>query len=165
LSANHLDHGKLRQLLSCLSDCPTLTRIDFSSNDIAQLDLAGCLFPGGKLTRLDINRNPLFESHEADVILSANIFQLLENNPQLGDLGVPDDMLSGYDPMILHQMDMNRHGRILLQNDSVPLSVWPIILERVMRDECFENNETRMYNVIYHLMHGPVFAGRAHFDE
>jgi hypothetical protein len=164
LSGNHLDHGKLRQLLSCLSDCPTLTDIDFSHNKIAQLDLACCLFPGGKLTRLDMDRNPLFESYEADVILSANIFQLLENNPQLGDLGV-EYMLSEYDPMILHLMDMNRHGRILLQNDSVPLSVWPIVLERVMRDSLFDTNETRMSNVIYHLMHGPAFAGRGYFDE
>jgi hypothetical protein len=181
LSGNQLDHGKLRQLLSCLSDCPTLTDIDISQNEIAQLDLAGCLFPGGKLTRLDMNENPLFKSSEADVILSANLIQLLENNPQLWDLGV-EYKLSEYDPMVLHLKDMNRHGRILLQNDSVPLSVWPIILERVMYDRRLDgkrsiilegllldrrldDNGTRMPNVLYHLLHGPAFAGRARFDE
>ena len=50
----------------------------------------------------------------------------------------------------LHIFNMNLHGRYLLDRDDVPLSLWPLVLEKANQNA----------SVIYEFLKGPSFAGR-----
>ena len=55
-------------------------------------------------------------------------------------------------PKLAHYIDLNWHGRYLLdnRNQQVPLSLWPLALEKVKKDP----------NVMYEFLKGPGFAAR-----
>ena len=82
------------------------------------------------------------------------IFHFIRSNPELGRLGSESYYYSDeldfaksslYTPLTKH-LDLNQSGRILLSGHisrpSIPLSVWPVVLERV--NHLFQKNVRRM---------------------
>jgi hypothetical protein len=63
-----------------------------------------------------------------------------------------------------HLLDINECGRVLLTDEApVALSVWPIVLARA--NKRLQEYPSRNANVLYSLLHGPVFASRGSFVE
>jgi hypothetical protein len=76
-----------------------------------------------------------------------------------------------YSPLAEHYLDINESGRCLIEGDHpIPLSVWPIVLERVnkkltLTERGISEDEdhrrlSRRANAIYYLLHGPALAAR-----
>jgi hypothetical protein len=77
-----------------------------------------------------------------------------------------------YSPLAEHYLDINESGRcLLIEGDHpIPLSVWPIVLERVnrkltQRDRRINQEKDyrslcRRANAVYYLLHGPALAAR-----
>jgi hypothetical protein len=115
-----------------------------------------------RLRRLNLDDRKLVVKTGA--VLS--LVPLLERHPELGDLG--QDFMNlmdadSFPPQVQHLMDMNRCGRVLLRDGSLPLSVWPLVLVKAINDTYLEDNPSRMANVIYHLLQGPAFVSRGHY--
>ena len=159
-----------------LWQCSNLVSIDLSDNAIGNLGIfqnqvSTATDKKSRLRRLDLDDNlvvtDLFEGKlvvKTGAVLS--LVPLLERNPELGDLG--QDFMNlvdadSFPPQVQHLMDMNRCGRVLLQDGSPPLSAGPLVLVKAINDTYLEDNPLRMANVIYHLLQGPAFVSRGHF--
>jgi hypothetical protein len=166
----------IREILIMLWQCPNLVSIDLSDNAIRNLGIfqnqvSTATDKKSRLRRLDLDDNlvvtDLFEGKlvvKTGAVLS--LVPLLERNPELGDLG--QDFMNlvdadSFPPQVQHLMDMNRCGRVLLRDDRIPLSVWPLVLVKAINDTYLEDNPSRMANAIYHLLQGPAFVSRGHF--
>ena len=97
------------------------------------------------------------------------MLRLLQDNPKLcsivgWDAGA-EHVLGGE---IQHFKDLNKSGRILLGKDpsSVPLSLWPLVLERAngllfaARNASQLEQDARRANAIFHLLQGPALMQR-----
>ena len=61
----------------------------------------------------------------------------------------------------LHLVNLNWHGRYLLDRPKVPLSIWPLVLEGVN----FGGYTTDESSIIYELLKGPAWGGRTAFSK
>jgi hypothetical protein len=167
----------IREILNMLWQCPNLVSIDLSDNGIVNLGIfqnqvsTATDKKKSRLRRLDLDDNLVVTNlFEGILVVKTNdvlsLVPLLEANPELGDLG--QDFMNlmdadSFPPQVQHLMDMNRCGRVLLRDGSLPLSIWPLVLVKAINDTYFEENPSRMANVIYHLLQGPAFVSRGHF--
>ena len=62
---------------------------------------------------------------------------------------------------LTHALFRNWHGRYLLDRPNVPLSIWPLVLEKVNDNKAMDEDEQA--NVIYELLNGPAGFGRTSF--
>ena len=56
---------------------------------------------------------------------------------------------------------MNWHGRYLLDRPKVPLSIWPLVLEKVNDNDRVQDK----VSILYGLLKGPVWTGRTSYWE
>jgi hypothetical protein len=121
-----------------------------------------------RLRQLDLSHTPLMKSTEGtdDGLEKSDIIKLL--NKQI-ELGVVCKSYSDFEKSRMfsleaeHLLDINECGRVLLTEASVALSVWPIVLARA--NKRLQESPSRNANVLYSLLHGPVFASRGSFVE
>ena len=68
-----------------------------------------------------------------------------------------------YYPMIefWHAFNMNWHGRYLLDRPNVPLSIWPLVLEKVNDNDRVQDKAS----ILYGLLQGPAGAQRTSFER
>ena len=59
----------------------------------------------------------------------------------------------------VHLVNLNWHGRYLLDRPNVPLSIWPLVLEKVN----FGGYATDKSSIIYELLKGPAWGRRTAF--
>jgi hypothetical protein len=119
-------------LFRILSLCPKLEKLDLSHNQLEQLDF-GTSFSkpsAGSLRKLCLVENPFGGEERDNHKIEKEILEVLQANPLLCDLTYTT---MGEDPPdnIQHCMDMNWAGRVLLGNQDVPFSLWPVVIERV----------------------------------
>ena len=62
---------------------------------------------------------------------------------------------------IKHIFHMNWHGRYLLDRPNVPLSIWPLVLEKVNDNDRVEDKAS----ILYGLLQGPAGAQRTNFER
>ena len=146
------------RLFRILPDCPLIDCIGlpgwFSEEDLAQVKLLPRL---PRPIKLDLPK-PDFP----DSIL--RIVELLRCHPEVrmprgyNFLGARKD---AFKTEFLHAVNMNWHGRYLLDRPNVPLSIWPLVLEKVNDNKAMDEDEQA--NVIYELLNGPAGFGRTSF--
>ena len=154
-----------------LPNCPRLKSINIKTNNISSLANLNRLAPMGqssKIREFRIDGNPVWKNAKDDD--RDALLHFVRSNPELGHLGDAFDFAESdlYTPLTEHYLDLNRAGRILLSGNvsrpGIPLSVWPIVLERANR--IFQNNgHSRQSNVLYNLLHGPAFRARDNFQN
>ena len=114
-----------------------------------------------QLRVLDLRGNPIIHENR----FCDNLFQILQTYPALGRI-----ILTGYPinkkeddwkRIVLPLMQRNRSGERVLfgEEDDIPLSIWPHVLERVNRLEDW--GSFQKVNAIYHLLQGPGLMTRA----
>jgi hypothetical protein len=174
LSQTGLSDADLGNLVEGLSTCPRLKTFHLSSNTLTHngLELLASQPLPSALRRLSLDCTDFDKEKRPRLML-----RLLQDNPQLWSISGWDDgagdVLGGE---ILHFMDLNQSGRILLGKDhqgSVPLSLWPLVLERVnglfvgpryARLSKPPDKPARKANAIFHLLQGPVLMQRTRAD-
>jgi hypothetical protein len=163
LSANGLFDEDIDHLGQILSTCK-LEKLDLSRNGITRSGFVSLTQNVPKcLKSFDLSDND-FSKEEA----ACHILALFEEHPQLWEDGFDWSYSNG--PMhqkIQHFKDLNRCGRTLLlaRDGAIPLSVWPIVLERA--DTLLEGTrkfKERTSNAIFHLLQGPALMQRR-FDR
>jgi hypothetical protein len=180
----HLDDDDFALLMTAASNCPQLAEVDLSENQITSFDTTKKSSSShfSKLQSLDLSDNPVFLPSldywdyergwietDHDRLERQHVERLLQAFPGLGQLeDLADSGLNT--PHIEYLLDMNRSGiRLLLlggqQDDDdnhkttkPPLSLWKLVLARTVKNH--KDDARRQANVIYHLLQGPVFAGR-----
>lgn len=159
-------------LLQNLSKFPNLTTLDLQLNQILDLEIVTnslCIDTGSHLRSLNLDYNDCFVELNIPTQLteycydptSTSLLRLLEIFPKLAHLGQEFlqlvDCGSIFPSIIQHHVDMNQCGGFLLQHSDIPLSVWPLVLAKVMELD----RPSRQANVLYHLLReGPAFCGR-----
>ena len=145
LAFNSLDDEDLRQLTKILWSCPRLKHLDLSCNDIS-----------GKGLEIFASQRPSF-LRQLELGNSLNLLpKLLQRNPLLVEISNDEDM--ELRPEVMHWMDFNRSGRILLgQGDTAPISLWPVVLARannLFREyhQVTDEPRRRRANAIFHLL-------------
>jgi hypothetical protein len=142
LDLSHNNIWEAEPLFRILSCCPKLETLDFSSNGLKELDFETSFSKpsptGSCLRKLHLGENNFnnFECIQDNHKIEEEILAVLRANPLLGDLvyfhayeglhappTVPDN--------IQHCMDMNWAGRVLLGNQEFPISLWPVVFERI----------------------------------
>jgi hypothetical protein len=172
LSYNRLSDSDLldANLAAVLSTCPRLETLNLSWNMLThhgwELLLASQPLPRA-LRRLYLGGNNFYEKRGRSRLL----LRLLQENPQL--CHVEDDYWGVGTrrkelPEIEYVMDLNESGIILLGKDhrSVPLSLWPLVLERAngLFESCHvsqREQRARRANAIFHLLQGPALMQRS----
>jgi hypothetical protein len=162
LSNSRLENDDLTKLSILLCKCPNLLDIDLSENLITRLDLPGSMFQPSKLRQFDMDDNPVvYDPAEEDI---SCLLRLVDSHPELGYVGVGVMKSALCSPHVQYLLDLNRCGRVLLKGGGgIPLSVWPLVLERAIQDENFYSVDSRRTNVLYQLLKGPALAGRGSF--
>lgn len=64
-----------------------------------------------------------------------------------------------------HIVGMNWYGRYLLDLPNVPLSIWPLVLEKVNYSSYSWDVDDKKASIIYELLKGPAGAGRISVEE
>jgi hypothetical protein len=164
LSRNHIGDEALKILTSTLGSCPCrIERLDLGHNRItgqgleafASVQISSCL----KYLHLDNNR---FNSEDGDGVARRHLLETLQLNHQLGQIENRRSRSGRCPPDVRHLLDLNWCGRVLLgKNISVPLSIWPLVLERANAMVSEESDkEQRRANAIWHLLQGPALMQR-----
>jgi hypothetical protein len=159
-----LSDADLGNLVEVLSTCPQLERLDLSCwNKITHIGvelLASKPLPSA-LRWLSLHHNDVEEEKRPRLIL-----RLLQENPQLWSVLHWDIFAAEVLPEIKHFKDLNKSGRILLGKDhrSVPLSLWPLVLERA-NGLFYSNQHARRANAIFHLLQGPALMQRRRGED
>jgi hypothetical protein len=159
LSNNHLDDQALEDLTRTVWTCSKLEELDITHNSISDKGLqmiASHVLPSS-LRCLGLGFNSLTREG------ASHLLKILQDNAQLGAvrLGSYELPLS---PEIEHLLDFNQAGRVLLgQGHSVPLSLWPVVLERA--NQMFKysrdgDRERKRANVVFLLLQGPALIQR-----
>jgi hypothetical protein len=131
LSGSRLDNDDLVTLLDAASRCRTLVTLDVNFNKIGNLHLVDGIMqthynpnnPTSRLRTLNLERNPLGEGDRAALA------KLVEDHPELQAIGLSKQQSLLITPAIQYMLDLNRGGRVLLKDPSIPLSGWPTVLE------------------------------------
>ena len=160
LVGNRLVDDDMDSLSMLLRRLPCLEELDLDSNHFTSNGLH--IFAKHKIpSRLRVLRlamNPL--STET----SSALVKILEVHPELNVIASSDFWRwTAEDSSIRHLMDINRAGRVLLKdNDSIPLSVWPLVLARLNPRWGRLGGLNGMY---YLLRRGPVLLNRSNVDS
>jgi hypothetical protein len=145
-------------LFRILSQCPKLEHLCLQNTAIEQLDVV--LTPFAKpspcrLRRLVLYINPF----EHQLVLGNNediehimISSVLQANPLLGQLCLSYSCAKLLPDALWHLQDMNLAGRVLLESDKTPQSLWATVIERVNHNDDW--NEDRKASVIFDLLRG-----------
>jgi hypothetical protein len=117
---------KHEPLFRILSQCPKLEELYLPVTGLERLDI------GTTLAKPSLCRLRVFDLGDIfDEICLGNdelehvILEILQANPLLYDLCCDND------GELLHAMDMNWAGRVLIGNDKCPRSLWSTVIERV----------------------------------
>ena len=157
------------KLFRILPDCRLLEDITLSIDMFSEQDLAQVK----QLPRLPRPINlQLPERHQfvwSDVELG-HLTDLLEYHPEvrvsLMD-GFNEDRIGETDERYCtkvefwHNVNMNSHGRYLLDRPNVPLSIWPLVLEKVNDNDRVQDKAS----ILYGLLQGPAGAQRTSFER
>lgn len=174
--AQSIDHDGANLLLRCLWKFPSLKSLDLSTNSICDLErlahnLTTTTRPQSRLRILDLDDNDYAETFDLlmddEHAIVRAILHLLGIFPELGYLGedFADAIDSEFFPAsVAERIDMNRCSGLLLRGGTIPLSVWPVVLAKVNSDRFLQAMPSRKANVLYHMLHGPVFVGRGALD-
>lgn len=180
MSLRHLELSRNRlqaadNIHSLLWKFPNLLSLDLMGNRITQLkDLGNLAVMDGsvsipRLRRLELSYNCFFKNLEARHENAKWLCKLLEANPELQYCARPATRhlpkstsvlfwheSTIFDERIQHFLDLNKAGRTLVANNSIPDSLWPIVLSRVnaMLDG------PRQANALFHLLQGPIAVSR-----
>jgi hypothetical protein len=153
-SSNNLVDTDIDHLGKILATCKLQT-LNLSGNSITYSGLVSLTqnIPGS-LKSFSLSGNA-FSQEEA----ASHTLALLEEHPQLWEDGFNwEHSISPTHQKIQHFKDLNRCGRILLAGDAgIPLSVWPIVLERA---NTLLDSEERTPNVMFYLLQGPALMQR-----
>ena len=170
-------HGDLffARLFRILPDCPLIERIGlcnfFSEEDLVQVKLLPRL-PRPIEFHMDLESDiNLFPKLRFSM---EHITELLRCHPEVrmfidmkpDDACYPSDRPYFIDSLnegreFAHALFMNWHGRYLLDRPNVPISIWPLVLEKVNDNKAMYEDEQA--NVIYELLHRPAGFGRTSF--
>jgi hypothetical protein len=149
-----LSDADLGNLVEVLSTCPRLETLTLNGNKITHngLELLASKPLPSALRWLSLTNNDVEEEKRPRLIL-----RLLQENPQLWSVLCWDIDAAEVLPEINHFKDLNKSGRILLGKDhrSVPLSLWPLVLERA-NGLFYRKQGARRANAIFHLLQGPA---------
>jgi hypothetical protein len=183
--------GRLGMLTEGLRWNEKLTSLNLSSNQLVDkdIDLLGQILVTCRLRTFDLSDNIItlsgFVSLTQNIPKSlksfdfngnafgkeeaaCHILALFEEQPQLWEDGFDwSESKSPTHQKIQHYKDLNRRGRILLAGEnSIPLSVWPIVLARAntLPEEDSRDSDERTSNAIFHLLQGPALMQRR-FDR
>jgi Ran GTPase-activating protein (RanGAP) involved in mRNA processing and transport len=114
--------------------------------------LASALPHNQSLTRLWLTGNESFDHTVANELCLG-----LRNNSTLQDILLPQWLSEDYTSEMEYYMDLNRGGRRLFRDWTVPVAVWPHVLERANRmklqaEDASTNVPVRRVNILYHLL-------------
>jgi Leucine-rich repeat (LRR) protein len=172
LSCNKLgEKDRLSNIWRFLSGCAKLECVCLTGNAIKDLTPFISALQGrednrtaSRLRILDVQNLFSFEEDfEEDFDEYPEVLvALLNTHLQLTYISYLTVHSGDFTPQVLYLMDLNRCGRILLEGrgiTSIPLSVWPRILERTKNccDREVERNASALY---YFLRNGPALAAR-----
>lgn len=144
-----VDDFEFSKLWNALSGWPRLTEVDVTGNNIASLSALQSLSFTARLERLDLTHNPILNSDQQ----VNDVVKLLKSHYELKCLGEQFQNSKINSPNCQHMLDLNGCGRVLFRDGfEVPISIWPIVLERANR--LFRESPKRQANVNYHLLHG-----------
>ena len=148
-------------LTKLLPKFPKLVQIDLSENMISHMvwsetaEIPSAL----KLRKLTLENPILGENNQHD---TKQLERLLSAFPLLGDIGfnaLGSELVSPHSQYLL---DLNRCGYGLIHShDEVPLSLWPLIMERAVNDELcddYRGGDKRLPSILYLLLKGPALA-------
>lgn len=149
-------------LLCILWKCPNLKNLDLLGNNIAQLASLRRFWSQSRpsrLQKLELSYNP-FHYGRTKKVREENamwLCRILQSHPELRYAGKKSYLESFWKKTchrakIQHFFDLNETGRVLVANNTMPLSFWPFVLARANKQ--FEGS--RQANVLFHLLHGPV---------
>jgi Leucine-rich repeat (LRR) protein len=119
------DKGLEKLCTDLLARCPELKHLDFSFNDISNINdsILTCLAP--KLRCIDLSNNPIMDQNPPNRCLT----RLVQHYKQLGYLGGESGIES-----VAYLLSLNRaRSRISLAEQPAPLALWPLILENPKR--------------------------------
>jgi hypothetical protein len=149
-----VSNDNMDYLGKALVDNPKIVSLDLSHKglkDEGVVALASWLGKIKYLKRLDIQGNP-FQTTGEHALLSA-----MESNLSIEDIDLPYGCACA--DYIHHYADLNKGGRKLLTNETFPLSLWPLVLEKAANAEfkprgSDDDMNARRANVVYNLLHG-----------
>jgi hypothetical protein len=151
-----ISNDNMDYLGKALVDNPKIVSLDLSHKGLKDEGLVALASWLGKikyLKRLDIRGNPV-QTTGGQALLSA-----MESNLSIEDIELPYGCACA--DYIHHYADLNKGGRKLLADETFPLPLWPLVLERAAKAEFkprgskYDMNARRA-NVIYNLLHGPA---------
>jgi Leucine-rich repeat (LRR) protein len=160
LSGNSLDDQALEDLTRTVWTCSKLEELDITHNDITDKGLqmiASHVLPSS-LRCLGLGFNRLTTRKGA-----SHLLKILQDNAQLSRVRIgTSEQPSSRE--IEHYLDFNQAGRVLLgQDHSVPLSLWPVVLERankMFQHSEDDDRERKRANVVFLLLQGPALMQR-----
>lgn len=145
-----------------LPDCPLMEYIRLDGKDVVtEADLPQMkLLP--RLSRPLLVQGPVY-SQISDIQLEL-LTELLRYHPEvrlsLRDYAdnIKDELRKYYEGKadFWHVFNMNWHGRYFLDRPNVPLSIWPLVLEKVNGNRLISDKAS----IIHALLKGPAWGGR-----
>ena len=170
LKSLHIDgliYGDLKfaRLFRILPDCPLLEYLHFccwgdeyvlGEEDLAQVKLLPRL---PRPIHLRVRRMGKNRYLDPELMI---LVELLRYHPEVRmSVDYDPDFLNKDNPDFWRIFHMNWHGRYLLDRPNVPLSIWPLVLEKVNHNEDVKDKAS----IIYELLKGPAWGGRRSFEK
>jgi Leucine-rich repeat (LRR) protein len=157
LSCNRLSSFNIEQTNTFATSPDTsLKELLLGDNELEEVEpVFQILSKSPKLQLLELD---IFENSNGDSDLEGMALAIFRDNPLLHTLGQAFSTKVYRNQEINHLMDMNWAGRVLFGHSEVPLSLWPIVMERVNKYSKFTT--AREANSIYGLLCGsPIVTG------
>lgn len=162
-------------LLSMLLKCPNLMALNLLGNRITNIKSWRRFWSQtqpSRLQKLELSYNPFHYQHgwHKDQEMSSDalpnreehakfLCRLFESHPELHYAGTTASTYRDtcHEAKIQHFLDLNKTGRVLVANNTVPLSVWPAVIAKANKQfEGEDGQKARQVNVIFHLLRGPL---------
>jgi hypothetical protein len=151
------------ETFQALQENSTLLHLDLSNKNVGDeaIESFASLLPQMRgLEKANLPENPF------DVSCVHSVLEALHFNTVIESLDLPAWTRS--DQRFEHWTSINSGGRQLLSMDNLPLSLWPLVLERANNIRYYSNgnkwkepmNEWIRPNVINYLLHGPIVFGQ-----
>lgn len=147
IASNFLNDQHLGMLMDCLEVNTTVQKVVLSDNSISDIGMA-CLsssLPSLSLKCLDITNN----AYTSVQILESG----MARNTSFCSL-----QLDNHSPQLVYFLALNQNGRYLKVPNSLPISMWPVVLERTAH--CLKGEQKSAgitpADIIFDLLHGPA---------
>jgi hypothetical protein len=147
VSAGICGNFEVSSIFRVLYNSPALERIDLWESNFTKDNLRDIMNMDRLPKSIEIHLHNVFPFAIAP--LSTPIQNVLEAHPELR-LVIPSYSMAHQSDKLHHSFYMNWYGRYLLYRPDLPLSVWPLVMERANRKS----------SVMYEFLKGPAFAGR-----